>query len=60
MRVFRILSVIVIILVGAYALSMYYFVDESKSFTIEKEIDYPVDKVFSQFNNLQSLSLIHI
>ncbi|WP_100074416.1 polyketide cyclase [Chryseobacterium camelliae] len=56
MRVFRILSVIVIILVGAYALSMYYFVDESKSFTIEKEIDYPVDKVFSQFNNLQSFT----
>lgn len=35
---------------------MYYFVDESKSFKIEKEIDYPVEKVFSQFNNLQNFT----
>lgn len=41
---------------GAYALSMYYFVDESKNFQIEKEVDYPVDKVFSQFNNLQNFT----
>ncbi len=52
----KIFTVIVLILVGAYALSMYYFVDESKNFQIEKEIDYPVDKVFSQFNNLQNFT----
>ncbi|WP_333852006.1 polyketide cyclase [Epilithonimonas sp.] len=30
------------------------FVDESKSFTHQSEINYPVDKVFPQFNNLQN------
>ena len=45
-----------VILFGAvYALSM-LFVAESKNFTIEKEIDYPVDKVFPQFNNLQNFA----
>jgi hypothetical protein len=43
-------------MVGAYAASMYYFVDDSKNFQIEKEIDYPVDKVFPQFNNLQNFT----
>lgn len=56
MRFMKIFTVIVLFLVGAYALSMYYFVDESKNFQIEKEIDYPVDKVFSQFNNLQNFT----
>ena len=31
-------------------LIIYYFVDESKDFRIEKEINYPVEKVFNQFN----------
>ncbi|KMQ59029.1 polyketide cyclase [Chryseobacterium sp. BLS98] len=53
MRFFKIIAVIVVLLVGAYAASMYFFVDENKDFKIEKEIDYPLDKVFSQFNNLQ-------
>ncbi len=53
MRFFKITAVILVLLVGAYAASMYYFVDENKDFKIEKEIDYPIDKVFSQFNNLQ-------
>ncbi|MGG5207831.1 SRPBCC domain-containing protein [Chryseobacterium sp. MIQD13] len=53
MRFFKIIAVIVILLVGAYAASMYFFVDENKDFKIEKEIDYPLDKVFPQFNNLQ-------
>ncbi|MDR2236957.1 MAG: SRPBCC domain-containing protein [Chryseobacterium sp.] len=53
MRFFKIIAVILVLLVGAYAASMYYFVDENKDFKIEKEIDYPIDKVFSQFNNLQ-------
>ncbi|ASW73348.1 polyketide cyclase [Chryseobacterium piperi] len=56
MRLFKIFSVIVVLLVGAYALSMYYFVEENKNFQIEKEIDYPVDKVFHQFNNLQNFT----
>ncbi|MBB6370242.1 SRPBCC family protein [Chryseobacterium shigense] len=53
MRFFKIIAVILVLLVGAYAASMYYFVDENKDFKIEKEVDYPLDKVFSQFNNLQ-------
>ncbi len=52
MRWFRFLILAVIALVGLYALSM-NFVDDSKSFTHQSEIDYPVDKVFPQFNNLQ-------
>nr|WP_314491443.1 polyketide cyclase [uncultured Chryseobacterium sp.] len=53
MRFFKIIGLIIVLLVGAYAASMYYLVDESKNFTVEKEIDYPLDKVFNQFNNLQ-------
>ena len=32
------------------------FVDENKSFTIEKEINYPIDKVYPQFSNLQNFT----
>lgn len=46
---------IVLILVAIYAVSM-TFIDESKNFTIEKEINYPVEKVFPQFNNLQNFA----
>lgn len=53
MRFFKIIAVILVLVVGAYAASMYFLVDENKDFKIEKEIDYPLDKVFSQFNNLQ-------
>ncbi|MDP9959909.1 SRPBCC domain-containing protein [Chryseobacterium lathyri] len=53
MRFFKITAVILVLLVGAYAASMYFFVEENKDFKIEKEVDYPIDKVFSQFNNLQ-------
>lgn len=56
MRWIKILIATVAVLFGIYSLAMYYFADESKVFTIEKVIDYPVDKVFPQFNNLQNLS----
>lgn len=32
------------------------FVEEKKNFTIEKEINYPIEKVFPQFNNLQNFT----
>ena len=49
-------GIVIVLFIGAvYALSM-TFVDENKSFTIEKEINYPVDKVFPQFNNLQNFT----
>lgn len=49
-------GIIIVVFFGAvYAVSM-TFVDESKNFTLEKEINYPVDKVFPQFNNLQNFT----
>ncbi len=56
MRFVKFFVIIAAVLVGAYAASMYYFVDESKDFKVEKEIDYPLNEVFSQFNNLQNFS----
>lgn len=47
--------IILIVLFGAYAVSM-LFVDERKDFVYHSEIDYPVDKIFPQFNNLQNFS----
>lgn len=55
MRFFKIGALIVLLLVAVYAVSM-TFVDDSKSFTLEKEISYPVEKVFPQFSNLQNFS----
>lgn len=55
MRWFKIGSFIAIFLLALYAFSL-SFVEEGKRFTIEKEINYPVDKVFPQFNNLQNAS----
>lgn len=48
-------TLIILFLVAVYAVSM-TFVAENKSFTIEKEINYPLEKVFPQFNNLQNFS----
>lgn len=56
MRFIKITTVIIALLIGVYAASMYFFVDESKKFTIEKEIDFPLEKVFNQFNNLQNFT----
>lgn len=56
MRFFKIIAVLIVLMIGAYTASMYYFVDESKDFMVEKEINYPVEKVFSQFNNLQNFT----
>jgi effector-binding domain-containing protein len=40
-------------LFGAYSAVMYFFADENKNFTVTREIDYPLEKVFPQFNNFQ-------
>jgi effector-binding domain-containing protein len=56
MRFLKFFAIILAVLAGAYALSMYYFVDESKDFTVEKEINYPKDEVIGQFRNLQSFT----
>ncbi len=55
MRFFKYGFFIALFLLAVYAVSM-TFVDESKNFTIEKEINYSVDKVFPQFNNLQNFT----
>lgn len=47
--------IIILFLGGVYAVSM-TFVEENKSFTIEKEINYPIDKVYPQFSNLQNFT----
>ncbi|WP_312076077.1 polyketide cyclase [Chryseobacterium sp.] len=56
MRLLKFLAVIILLLIGAYAASMYFFVDENKDFTIEREVDYPLAKVYSQFDNLQNFT----
>ena len=53
MRWLKFVIIILLCLFGIYSVSM-NFVDESKSFTHQSEIDYPVNKVFPQFNNLQN------
>ena len=55
MRLFKFFVYLFCFLLSIYALSM-LLVDESKEFTIEKEINYHIDKVFPQFNNLQNFS----
>lgn len=55
MRFLKFGIIFLLFLAALYAVSM-NFVDESKNFTIEKEINYPVEKVFPQFNNLQNFA----
>lgn len=54
MRIIRIVILIVALLFAVYTAVMYFFAEESKSFTVVKEINYPVEKVFPQFNSLQN------
>lgn len=55
MRWFK-FGLFVVLLLGIYAASMYFFVEENKSFQVEKEVNYPLEKVFPQFNNLQNMT----
>lgn len=54
MRWFKFVILILLVLFGVYTAIMYFFVDESKTFTVEKEVAYPIEKVFPQFNNFQN------
>ncbi len=56
MRWFRFGVFIVLFLFAVYAIVM-LFVDESKNFTLRKQVDYPIEKVYPQFNNLQNFSI---
>lgn len=48
--------VLLVLLVSGYVATMYYFVEEKKVFVVEKNIDFPVDKVFPQFDNWQNFT----
>lgn len=54
MRWLKITFLLLGILVGLYAISMYIFVEENKTFRIEKTVDYNLEKVYPQFSNLQN------
>ncbi len=56
MRWIKILLFSVAVLFGIYTAVMYFFADENKSFTVVKEVNYPLEKVFSQFNNFQNFT----
>jgi len=56
MRWIKIVFAIVAVLFAVYSAVMYFFADESKDFTVVKEINYPVEKVFPQFNNFQNFT----
>lgn len=47
-----------LVILGIIAFAAYYVtasnMDESKTFTYQKEVSYPLEKVFPQFNNLQN------
>lgn len=55
MRWYKFLIYIVIFFTIIYSLSM-LLIDERKSFVIQKEINYPIEKIFSQFSNLQNFT----
>ena len=56
MRWLKLGSLLILFVMAVYAIAM-TFVEDAKSFTIEKEVAYPVDRVFPQFNNLQNFTL---
>ncbi len=55
MRWLKITLFITFLLAVLYSISM-YFVEESKVLVVEKDISYPIEKVFPQFENLQNFS----
>lgn len=56
MRWIKIIVALVAFLFAVYSGIMYFFADESKTFRVERVIDYPIDRVFPQFDNFQNLA----
>ena len=56
MRWIKVSIISILLAIGGYALVIYYWTDESQLITIQKEINYPIDKVFPQFSNLQNFT----
>ena len=55
-RWFKIILLLLVLLASGYTAVMYYFFEEKNSFVVEKEIEFPLDKVFPQFDDLQNLT----
>lgn len=47
---------LLIYLFALYAGAMYFFVPENKTFKVENEVPFPIEKVYPQFNNLQNFA----
>ena len=57
-RWFKIILLLLVLLASGYTAVMYYFFEEKNSFVVEKEIEFPLDKVFPQFDDLQDGMII--
>lgn len=55
MRWFKILAIILMLITGAYV-GLMYSLEDRKTLVVERELSYPIDKVFPQFENLQQLT----
>ena len=53
MRWFTVFIVVAVILLGAYGFATNN-IEEGETYSVQKTIDFPVDKVYPQFNNLQN------
>jgi hypothetical protein len=46
------------VILGIFAFGVYYisasYMEDSKTYTLQKEVNYPLEKIFPQFNNLQN------
>lgn len=60
MRWIKVSILFILLIVGGYTLALHYLVEDGKSIVIEKEINYPVEKVFPQFSNLQNFTKWHL
>lgn len=55
MKWVKLIITFLVLIFGIYAVSM-IFVEKTKSFSVKKEINFPLEKVFPQFNNLYNFS----
>ena len=56
MRWFKFSVLFLVALMGLYTASMYFFVKENTTVKVEKEINYGIEKVYPQFNDLQKFA----
>ncbi|MFC6268526.1 SRPBCC family protein [Frigoriflavimonas asaccharolytica] len=56
MRWFKFSIIFLLLILGVYTASMYIFVKKNSTIKVERDINYGIDKVYPQFNNLQKFS----